>query len=196
MFIRKAFDAADVVFDSNKVDFDGLYEVVGQVTGSGPRRKKKKLVYKDFFLTYNVIGKTKVKIGKKVVIYSNLARELKKKLKSSGFVSSSFTEVHNSFGLLKTPTSSKFLLWGKVDVPYINQLTINGNTRVLQDRQYICLSKTGRLKKDSFHIIAKTSNRIDSSSNIKGNLRNRLDSTILIKGEHDVSPLLYLLDII
>ena len=180
-FIRKIFDATDVLFDDIKVSFDGLFEVVGQVTGGGnfkrpPHRLKK------FYKYYNIDGAKHFEFYKFIQIIGSLKFLFIKTKDMLG----SFLSSYNAF----------FMIQSNIKKFTENYSIISGT---LADKIFLkgfnMISNIKVETRKKLEISSNIYKFLNETKKIKANQKNEFKKENTIKGTRDLKSLLEALDI-
>jgi len=183
-FIRKIFDATDVLFDDIKVSFDGLFEVIGQIAqGGGGHKRPPRHQVKKFYKYYNVDGTKHFEFYKFVQIIGTV-KILFIKTKD---VLGSFLSVYKTFfaiqSNIKKFTEDCSIISGTV-----------AEKIFLKSFNMISYIKVETRKK--LEISSNIRKFLSETKNIKANQKNEFQKENIIKGTRDLKSLLEALDIL
>jgi len=181
-FIRKIFDATDVLFDDIKVSFDGLFEVIGQVAQGGnfkrpPHRLKK------FYKYYNIDG------AKHFEFY--------KFIKIIGSVKFLFIKTKDILGSFLSLYSSSFIIKSNIKQFTESHSVITGTlAEKIFLKGFNIISNIKVETKKELEISSNLHKFLSETRVIQSNQKNEFKKENTIKGTRDLKSLLEALDIL
>lgn len=183
-FIRKTFDAADVLFNDIRVSFDGLFEVIGEIaSGSGNGHKKRKRRVKRFYKYYNVDGVRLFQFKNLFNAFGNIKTLFDKNTLITSKLRNIFETSYKSKSNVKSFNESCFVVSA---LPAIKKIFGNYTVSSILKRE---------LEKKTL-IQSKVHCFLYSSNLVSANIKYEFENKNLIKGTRDLKTLLEALDLI